>query len=63
MANLSSSIMRAPEFNTNYSHKSDKVMRIINYFKRKMITHNDTTYFDKCYSVQNITITMKILVQ
>lgn len=55
--------MRAPEFNTNYSHKSDKVMRIINYFKRKMITHNDTTYFDKCYSVQNITITMKILVQ
>jgi hypothetical protein len=42
----------SPEFNTNYSYKSDKVMRIINYFKRKMITHNDTTYFDKCYSVQ-----------
>jgi hypothetical protein len=26
-------------------------MWIINYFKRKMITNNDTTYFDKCYSI------------
>ena len=27
-------------------------MGIINYFKRQRITDNDTTYFDKCYSIQ-----------
>ena len=27
-------------------------MWIINYFKRKLITNNDTTYFDKCYLIQ-----------
>ena len=26
-------------------------MWIINYFKRKMITNNDTVHFDKCYSI------------
>jgi len=27
-------------------------MWIINYFKRKIITDNDTIHFDKCYSIQ-----------
>jgi len=27
-------------------------MRINNYFKRKIITNNDTVNFDKCYSIK-----------
>ena len=27
-------------------------MWIINYFKRKMITNNETVHFEKCYSIQ-----------
>ncbi|MGA8739251.1 MAG: hypothetical protein WB501_09510 [Nitrososphaeraceae archaeon] len=27
-------------------------MWIINYFKSKMITNNETVHFDKCYSIQ-----------
>lgn len=40
------------EFNTNYSYKSDKVMWKINYFKRIILTNNDTVHCEKCYSIQ-----------
>lgn len=40
------------QLGTNYWYKNDKVMWIINYFKRKIITNNDTIHFDTGYSVQ-----------